>query len=126
MSASNERRTKCRLINSVNSGENNHACKHSLIVDISSTGAGLITRKKLEQISGKICLNILQPELSSLNGFIIDAEVIWVDEDYDKDFRKMGVRFSNVDKGLKNDISELIDWFSDKDHHFLRCKVAQG
>ena len=126
MSGSSERRTECRFNNISNLDKNNKANKHSLIVDISSGGAGLILRKKLEDISGNICLNILQPNLSKLSGFKIDAEVIWVDEKYDSDFRKMGVKFSNIDKNLKNNISESIDWFSNKDHHFLRCEVTQN
>lgn len=126
MSGSSERRTDCRFNNLDGLDKNNTSSKHSLVVDISSGGAGLILRNNLEEISGDICLNILQPELSNLSGFKIRAEVIWVDEDYDSDFRKMGVKFSNIDKDLKNNISESIDWFTNKDHHFLRCDVTQN
>jgi len=126
MSTSSERRTDCRFNNLDGLNETNTSSKHSLVVDISSGGAGLIIRKKLDVISGNICLHILQPELSNLSGFKITAEVVWVDEDYDSGFRKMGVKFSNIDKDLKNNISESIDWFSNKDHHFLRCDVTQN
>lgn len=126
MSASNERRTECRFNNIDNLDENNKENKHSLIVDISSGGAGLILRKKLDDISGNVCLNILQPNLSKLSGFKINADIIWVDENYDSNFRKIGVKFSNIDKNLKNNISESIGWFSNKDHHFLRCEVTKN
>ena len=125
MSGSNERRAESRFHNVDGLDDNNEASKHSLIIDISSAGAGLILRKKLDDISGMVNLNILKPDFSKLSGFKISAEIIWVDEDYDSEFRKMGVEFSNIDENLKNNISDSIEWFSNKDHHFLRCDVTQ-
>lgn len=119
-----ERRTEDRLNNIDCLDENLKKIKNSLIVDISPGGAGLLIRKKLEGISGNICLNILQADLSSLRGFKIQADVAWVDEEYDSYYRKIGVKFINTDEELKKHISQAIDWFGNRDHHFLRCEVT--
>ena len=126
MSNSVERRTTKRVSNIDNLDKDPNAVKHSLIVDISSDGAGLLVLKNMEEISGNICLNILQPDLSSLSGFDIDADVIWIDEDNSSDYRKIGVKFSNTDGELSNHISQAVIWLGKKDHHFLRCEVTKS
>ena len=124
MSNSVERRTTERVSNIFNLDKDQNAVKQSLIIDISPDGAGLLVLKNIEEISGNICLNILQPDLSRLSGFNIDADVIWVDEEYSGDYRKIGVKFSNTDEELNNHISRAVNWLGKKDHHFLRCEVA--
>lgn len=126
MSNSTERRTEDRVSNIDCLDESLKKIKNSLIVDISHGGAGLLIRKELEVISGDICLNILQPDISNLGPFKIQADVTWIDEEYDRDFRKIGVKFINSDKELTDYISKAIDWFSNRDHHFLRCEVTYG
>ena len=125
MSNSVERRIEDRVSNIDSLDEDFKIVKHSLIVDISSGGAGILILKNMDDISGNICLNILQPDLSTLNGFNIDADVIWVDEEFSRDHRKVGVKFSNTDKDLSEHISQAVSWLGKKDHHFLRCEVTQ-
>jgi len=124
MSNLTERRSADRVSNIDCLDEDLKKIKNSLIIDISPGGAGLLIRKNLESISGDICLNILQPDLSSLRGFKIQADIAWVDEDYDSDYRKIGVKFISSDDELKKHISQAIDWFGNRDHHFLRCEVT--
>lgn len=124
MSNLTERRSADRVSNIDCLDEDLKKIKNSLIIDISPGGAGLLIRKNLESISGDICLNILQPDLSSLRGFKIQADIAWVDEDYDRDYRKIGVKFISSDDELKKHISQAIDWFGNRDHHFLRCEVT--
>ena len=126
MSNSVERRTTERVSNIDNLDKDLNAVKHSLVIDISPDGAGLLVLKNIEEISGNIYLNILKPDLSSLSGFDIDAEVIWVDEEYSSDYRKIGVKFSNTDEELNSHISQAVSWLGKKDHHFLRCEVASN
>ena len=121
MSKSTERRSKCRFSNM----DGAEAAKKSLIINISSDGAGLLISKSLEGISGKVCINISRPELSKLKGFDINAGVIWVDEEESKDFRKVGVQFADMDEEAQKNVSHAIDWLSLKDHHFLRCEVIE-
>ena len=125
MSNSVERRIEDRVKNTDSLDESFKTVKHSLIVDISSGGAGILVLKNMEEISGSICLNVLQPDLSSLNGFNIDADVVWVDEKFSRDHRKVGVKFSKTDKELSEHISQAVSWLGKKDHHFLRCEVTQ-
>ncbi|MCW8853991.1 MAG: PilZ domain-containing protein [Gammaproteobacteria bacterium] len=125
MSNSVERRIEDRVSNIDGLDNDFKTVNHSLIVDISSGGAGILILKNREDISGNVCLNILQPDLSSLNGFNIDADVIWVDEEFSRDHRKVGVKFSKTDKDLSEHISQAVSWLGKKDHHFLRCEVTQ-
>ena len=125
MSNSVERRNDDRVNNIDSLDEDLKIVKQSLIVDMSSSGAGLLILKNMEEISGNICLNILNPDLSSLSGFSIDADVIWVDEKFSTDHRKIGIKFSNADEELNAHISQAINWLGKKDHHFLRCEVTQ-
>jgi len=126
MSNSVERRTTERVSNISNLDKDLNAVKHSLIVDISPDGAGLLVLKNIEEISGNICLNILKPDLSHLSGFNINADVIWIDEEHSSDYRKIGVKFSNGDEELNNHISQAVSWLAKQDHHFLRCEVTKN
>lgn len=122
---STERRTEGRVNNLDDAGECFKTAQHSLIVDISCDGAGLLILKNLETISGHIRLQILKPDMSKLSAFTIDADIIWVDEEYSNDYRKIGVRFLDTDENLNNHLSRAIGWLSHKDSYFLRCDVNQ-
>ncbi|MDH5472862.1 MAG: PilZ domain-containing protein [Gammaproteobacteria bacterium] len=126
MSNPSERRCEDRVNNIGNLDSNLKTTKKSLIVDISPAGAGLLILNTQEAISGNICLKVLQPDLSNVSGFNINADIIWVDEKYSSDYRKIGVQFTRLDDELKNHISQAISWLNKKDHHFLRCEVSQN
>ena len=119
MPHSNERRCQDRISHIVDMD----SIKSSLITDISTGGAGLLILKNKETVSGNICLRILKPDMSSLSGFNINADVVWVDEEHSDDFRKIGVQFSDLDKELKTHISQAMSWLSQEEHYFLRCEV---
>ena len=122
---STERRTEGRVNNLDDAGECLKTAQKSLIVDISCDGAGLLILKNLETISGCIRLKILKPDMSNLSGFTIDADIIWVNEEYSNDFREIGVKFLDTDENLNDHLSRAIDWLSHKESYFLRCDVTQ-
>ena len=126
MSKPYERRTESRVNNASDFEDTPKSIKNSLITDISPAGAGISILKDLGSISGNVFLNILQPELSSLSGFKIHAEVVWSDYERSKDFIEIGVEFSNTDDEENKYISQAINWFKNKDNHFLRCEVTQN
>jgi len=123
---STERRTEGR-VNNLDDDEEEclKISQHSLIVDISCDGAGLLILKDLETISGNIRLKILKPDMTNLSTFTIDADIIWVDEEYSDDYRKIGVKFLDTDENLNNHLSQSIAWLSNKECYFLRCDVTQ-
>lgn len=120
---STERRTEGRVNNLDDAGECLKTTQQSLIVDISCDGAGLLILKNLATISGEIKLKILKPDMSNLSAFTIDADIIWVDEEYSNDYRKIGVKFSETDEDINNHLSRAIAWLSHKECYFLRCDV---
>ena len=126
MPITNERRTESRVNNASNFEDIPKSIKDSLITDMSPAGAGISILKNLGSISGNVFLNILQPEFSRLSGFKIHAEVVWSDDTRSKDFIEIGVKFSNTDDEANKYISQAINWFKNKDNHFLRCEVTQN
>ena len=98
--------------------------QRSLIIDISAGGAGLLILKDKKGISGNICIKILSPELSNLNDFNVNADVIWTDEKYSDDYNKTGLKFLNTDEEINKNISQAINWLGKKDHYFLRCEIT--
>ena len=126
MSDANERRTESRINNASDFEDAPKSIKNSLITDISPAGAGISILKNLGGVSGNVFLNILHPEFSSLSGFKIHAEVVWSDDKRSDGFIDIGVKFSNTDDESNKYISQAINWFKNKDNHFLRCEVTQN
>ena len=122
MTNSVERRCDERVQNTKDLDKNQDV-QRSLIIDISAGGAGLLILKDKEGISGNICIKILRPDLSTLKGFNVNADVIWTDEKYSDDYNKTGVKFLNTDEEINENISQAINWLGRKDHYFLRCEI---
>ncbi|MDH5573374.1 MAG: PilZ domain-containing protein [Gammaproteobacteria bacterium] len=125
MTNSTERRTESRVNNLNDAEECLKTAQHSLIVDISRDGAGLLILKKLETLSGQIRLKILKPDMSNLSSFTMDADIIWVDEEYSSDYRKIGVKFLDTDENLNNHLSRAIAWLGHEECYFLRSDITQ-
>jgi hypothetical protein len=128
MSNSTERRTESRTSNMDGTAEAIQAIKHSLIVDITCAGAGLLMLKNIEGVTGNVSLNVLKPDMSSLSGFIIDADVVWVEENYSNEHRKIGIKFTDISSNdaLNKNLSDAIKWLSHKDYYFIHCEIVQN
>ena len=124
MSETTERRTQNR-VNCMGQSIDVKTIEHSLIVDVTCQGAGLLILKNLPTISGNICMKVLHPDFSNIDAFDVNAEIIWVDEDYSDDHRKLGVQFKDINDDLNQHINELVQWLEEKDHYFLHCEIIQ-
>lgn len=63
--------------------------------------------------------------MSKLSSLTIHADIILVDEEYSKDCRKIGVKFTDIDENLNNHLSRAIAWLSHEESYFLGCDVTQ-
>ena len=125
MTNTTERRTATRVNCMGQTVSNDQIIEHSLIVDVNCMGAGLLVLKNLKPLANNICLKVLHPEFSKVESFDINADVIWTDENYSDDHRKVGIKFLNVNDELNRHIEQLMNWLSEKDHYFLHCEVIQ-
>ncbi|MCW9014070.1 MAG: PilZ domain-containing protein [Gammaproteobacteria bacterium] len=125
MANTSERRTETRINCMGEPVDNAQLVAHSLIVDVTCKGAGLLVLKEHQALTGNICLKVLHPDFSTIDAFDVNAEVIWVDEDYSSDHRKVGIQFCDINDDLNKHIDGLVRWLNEKDHYFLHCEVVQ-
>jgi hypothetical protein len=111
--------------------------EHSLVVEITREGGGLLIVKehslfrdekpeKCDLIKGKVHLTILHPDSPLPNESRIEAEVIWVDHEYSDDHCKIGVCFEDVDEAQAEYIGNLEEWLSVESNYFLHCELEKG
>lgn len=114
----------------------NTEIEHSLVIDISSEGAGILLKKKKSffraedtsdhpDISSGVHLTIFHPDISLHEGASIDAEVRWVDDDYSGHHRKIGVSFDELNDEQQAYISKLTEWLSKESNYFLHCELKK-
>ena len=136
MSDQQERRNTKR-IDSFDHSILNTKIEHSLVVDITREGGGLLIVKehslfnynkpeKCDLINGKVHLTILHPDSPLKNESRISAEVIWVDHEYSDDHCKIGVCFEDVDTPQAEYIGKLADWLSVESNYFLHCELEKS
>ena len=105
--------------------------KHSLVVDMSHEGAGMLVMKEHSLfrdveydscVSGKVHLNIFHPDSSLEDGVGINAEVIRVDHQYSDDHCKLGVRFLDA---KEDEVGRLVEWLAKEGNYFFHCEVEK-
>lgn len=111
--------------------------EHSLVIDISKGGAGLLLAKKKSffraddpgdhpAISSNVQLMIFHPDSALHEGASVNAKVAWVDHDYSGHHRKIGVSFSDMDGDQSIHISKLTEWLSKDSNYFLHCELRKN
>ena len=111
----------------------NDDIEHVLVVDINNEGAGLLIPKDQSLfrnegtvehggIAGNVRLTILHPDMPVQNGISIEAEIIWVDDDYSEDRSKIGVKFAYM---IESQIDPLIDWLSKDGNYYFHCELEK-
>lgn len=114
----------------------NAKVEHSLVVDITKEGAGLLILKehslfhsdapqKCDIVSSNVTLTIFHPDISLQDGAVIEAIVIWVDHDYSKDRCKIGVNYIDLDEVQTNYANKLEEWLSKDSNYFLHCELEK-
>lgn len=110
--------------------------EHSLVVDISNEGAGLLLQKEISffrtaknskpDLSGNVHLNIFHPDSSLEKGLSINAEIIWIDSEYSGDHHKIGLKFIDLDQAQTSYVNKLNEWLSKEGHYFFHCELQQN
>ena len=114
----------------------NAEIQHSLVIDITNEGAGLLVLKehtlfndnktqKCDLISGNVHLTIFHPNIPLEEGASIDAKVIWLDHEYSEDHCKIGVSFFDLDKAQADYVGKLAEWLSKENHYFFHCELEK-
>ena len=114
----------------------NTEIEHSLVIDISDQGAGLLLLKNKSffrdnaaenypAIASDVHLTMFHPDISLHESISIDATVIWLDHDYSDNHRKIGVCFSDTDGAQSDYISKLTEWLSKESNYFLHCELTK-
>lgn len=109
---------------------------HSLVVDMSKGGAGLLLAKNKSffrnddpgdhpDVSSNVHLIIFHPDNSLHEGTSIDAKVAWVDHDYSAHHRKIGVSFDSMDTTQSDDIDQFAEWLAKDSNYFLHCELKK-
>ena len=100
--------------------------EHSLVVNISESGAGLLLSKKVDSItSGDVHLTIFHPDRSLEEGLSIDAEIVWFDDKYSSDHHKIGVKFTEKSKSQADYVGIMSDWLSHEGNYFFHCELQK-
>ena len=110
--------------------------EHSLVINISETGASLLVPKdtplfkdvnpeQSASLYGCIHLYIFHPDYSLEEGLNIKADIAWLDHEYSKERLKLGVQFAEIDEVKSSYVGEFIDWIKKKDNYFLHCELEK-
>lgn len=114
----------------------NTKIEHSLVVDITNEGAGLLILKehsffhddepkKCDIVSSNVSLTIFHPDIALQESASIEAKVIWVDHDYSDDRCKIGVSFIDLDDTQTDYAIKLEEWLSKESNYYLHCELEK-
>ena len=122
MSEKQERR-RVKRIDCFDHSVLNANIEHSLVVDITNDGAGLLIEKDI--VSSNVSLTIFHPDISLQDSASIEAKVIWVDHEYSSDRCKIGVSFFDLDEVQTEYVCKLENWLSSESNYYLHCELEK-
>lgn len=111
----------------------NDNIEHGLVVDINNEGAGLLLPKdqslfrndgtvEHSGITGNVRITLLHPDMPVQNGISVDAEIVWVNDEYSNDRIKIGVKFVDM---VELQITPLAEWLSRDGNYYFHCELEK-
>jgi hypothetical protein len=110
--------------------------EHSLMVEITNEGAGLLIlkehsffheddNKKCDIVASNVHLTIFHPDIPLDQGASVEATVIWVDHEYSDDRCKIGVCFADLDDVQIAYVAKLEEWLSKESNYYFHCELQR-